>query len=164
MLQLEAEERAAREESEKRRQLEEQEKQLELQKQLKQKQEEQQRKMREEMIRQENARKVSNKVISLYFTYVHMYYSGWRTKKEDGKRCWSTEAKTFRRKETQGRSKYLSFQGRILLTNFQEENLAAEAELARQEEEKKLQAQKLESVSNLKCSTLVARVCTYIIM
>ena len=32
---------------------------------------------------------------------------------------------------------------------FQEENLAAEAELARQEEEKKLQAQKLESVSPL---------------
>ena len=30
---------------------------------------------------------------------------------------------------------------------FQEENLAAKAELARQEEEKKLQAQKLESVS-----------------
>ena len=58
----------------------------------------------------------------------------------------------------------VSFLGIILLTNFQEENLAAEAELARQEEEKKLQAQKLESVSNLKCSTLVARVCTYIIM
>ena len=56
----------------------------------------------------------------------------------------------------------------MLLINLQEENLAAEAELARQEEEKKLQAQKLESVSNLICSSLVVRICTcirmYIIM
>ena len=159
---MEAEEQALREESEKHRQLKEQEKQLELQKQRKQKQEEQQRKLREEMIRQENARKVSNKVIRPHFTYVHMDYSGRRTKKEDGKRCWSIEAKTFRRTETQGWSKYLSFQGRILLINLQEENSAAEAELARQEEEKKLQAQKLESVSDPICPYLVAWECTYI--
>lgn len=78
---MEAEERAAREESEKRRQLEEQEKQLELQKQLKQRQEEQQRKMREEMIRQENARKVSNKLISLHFTYMWIIQAAEQRKK-----------------------------------------------------------------------------------
>ena len=50
----------------------------------------------------------------------------------------------------------------MLLINFQEENLAAEAELARQEEEKKLQAQKLESVSDLICPSLVVRICTYV--
>ena len=68
-VQLEAEERAAREESQKRRQLEEQEKQLELQRQLKQKQEEQQRKMREEMIKQENARKVNSEVNNFHVIY-----------------------------------------------------------------------------------------------
>ena len=51
----------------------------------------------------------------------------------------------------------------MLLINFQEENLAAEAELARQEEERKLQAQKLESVSDPICPSLVAQVCTYIL-
>ena len=50
----------------------------------------------------------------------------------------------------------------MLLINLQEENLAAEAELARQEEEKKLQAQKLESVSDPICPSLVVRICTYI--
>ena len=48
------------------------------------------------------------------------------------------------------------------MINLQKENLAAEAELARQEEEKKLQAQKLESVSDLICPSLVAQVCTYV--
>ena len=41
----------------------------------------------------------------------------------------------------------MTFQSKLLCMIFQEENLAAEAELARQEEKKKLQAQKLESVS-----------------
>ena len=48
------------------------------------------------------------------------------------------------------------------MTDLQEENLAAEAELARQEEEKKLQAQKLESVSDPICPSLVVRICPYV--
>ena len=146
LTQLEAEERAAREESQKRRQLEEQDKKLELQRQVKQQQEEQQRKMREEMIKQEIARKV--KKINFQYLHAHMYI----IQAEEQRKKMERDAELLKQKllEEQKRREVCDDHCKPhFYTGYQEEMLAAEAEWAKQEEEK-LQAQKqIESVSSL---------------